>query len=110
MNVSSIGEFGLIKKLAKQSLTAVDETWLASRQLVIGIGDDAVVWKAANPFQIATVDSLVEKIHFSLKTITWQELGWKSIAVNLSDVAAMGGIPLYALISLGLQVTQRLRM
>jgi thiamine-monophosphate kinase len=48
------------------------------------------------------VDSLVQDVHFSFKYITWRELGWKSIAVNLSDIAAMGGVPMYALISLGL--------
>jgi thiamine-monophosphate kinase len=107
MNVSNIGEFGLIKKLAKLSIDAVDNRWLSSRQLVVGIGDDAAFWKADNPFQMATVDSLVQDVHFSLKTTTWEELGWKSIAVNLSDIAAMGGVPLYALISLGLPGSMR---
>ncbi|MDD5189636.1 MAG: thiamine-phosphate kinase [Dehalococcoidales bacterium] len=102
MKVSQIGEFGLIKKLAYQSAQNIKKNTPSYRQLVTGIGDDAAVWNPTVPFQLATVDSLVENIHFTLKTITWEELGWKSLAVNLSDIAAMGGIPLYALISLGL--------
>jgi thiamine-monophosphate kinase len=102
MKVSKIGEFGLITKLAGQVAAATDKRWKSWRQLVVGIGDDAAVWRQRNPIQIITVDSLVEDVHFTLKTITWQELGWKSIAVNLSDIAAMGGIPMYALISMGL--------
>jgi thiamine-monophosphate kinase len=45
---------------------------------------------------------MVQDVHFSLDTITWQELGWKSLAINLSDIAAMGGRPQYALVSLAL--------
>ncbi len=102
MKVSQIGEFGLIRKLAQQANADTNQNNAASRQLVTGIGDDAAVWQPEIPYQLATVDSLVENIHFTFKTITWEELGWKSMAVNLSDIAAMGGMPLYALISLGL--------
>jgi len=102
MKLSKIGEFGLIERLAERIASTTDKHWTSARQLKIGIGDDAAVWNPQKSFQIATVDSMVEGIHFSLKTTTWRELGWKSIAVNLSDIAAMGGIPLYALISIGL--------
>jgi thiamine-monophosphate kinase len=102
MKVSGLGEFGLINRLAGRTATAIDPKWESARELVHGIGDDAAVWRPSNPFQIVTVDSLVEGVHFSLKTMTWRELGWKSIAVNLSDIAAMGGVPHYALVSLGL--------
>jgi len=102
MKVSQIGEFGLINKLAQQSNAAINKNSPANRQLVKGIGDDAAVWRPGIPYQLATIDSLVENVHFTLDSITWEELGWKSIAVNLSDIAAMGGIPLYALICLGL--------
>ena len=53
---------------------------------------------------IVTTDTLVENTHFTLKTYTPEEIGWKAMAVNLSDIAAMGGEPLYALISLSLPV------
>jgi len=102
MKVSSKGEFGLIDSLSKLIASNDKNVNRSRRELIIGIGDDAAVWKPSNPHQIATVDSLVEGIHFTLKTIAWRELGWKSVAVNLSDIAAMGGVPLYALISLGL--------
>jgi thiamine-monophosphate kinase len=52
--------------------------------------------------QIATIDCLVENIHFKMDTATWEDIGWKALAVNLSDIAAMGGQPRYALISLTL--------
>ena len=51
---------------------------------------------------MVTTDTLVENTHFTLKTYTPEEIGWKALAVNLSDIAAMGGKPLYALISLSL--------
>jgi thiamine-monophosphate kinase len=102
MKVSKIGEFGLIGALSQITAQAKDKKSEAWRHLIVGIGDDAAVWKPANPFQMTTVDSLVQDIHFSLKLTTWEELGWKSLAVNISDIAAMGGIPHYALISLGL--------
>jgi thiamine-monophosphate kinase len=102
MKVSKIGEFGLINVLSGMLAENRQPRKRAWRELLVDIGDDAMVWKPSLPHQIATVDSLVENIHFTLKTVTWRELGWKSLAVNLSDIAAMGGIPLYALISLGL--------
>ena len=102
MKVSEIGEFGLIARLAKMAQKAEDKDAAAWQQLIIGIGDDAAAWFANNEIQLATVDSVVQDVHFSLSYMSWQELGWKSIAVNLSDIAAMGGFPRYALVSLGL--------
>ena len=48
------------------------------------------------------MDSLIQDIHFSLTATPWEDLGWKALAVNLSDIAAMGGVPDYALVSLAL--------
>jgi thiamine-monophosphate kinase len=102
MKVSEIGEFGLIERLAKMAKQGEDKHQAAWKQLIIGIGDDAAAYFSNNEIQLATVDSLVQDIHFSFSYMSWQELGWKSLAVNLSDIAAMGGFPRYALVSLGL--------
>jgi thiamine-monophosphate kinase len=102
MKVSEIGEFGLIERLSKMIKQAEAKDNDALPRVIVGIGDDAAAYLSDNAIQLATVDSLVQDVHFSLSYTSWQELGWKSLAVNLSDIAAMGGIPHYALVSLGL--------
>ena len=94
MKVSELGEFGLIDLLAKTVRGTPD------KDLIIGIGDDTTAWQVEASTQLATVDSFIQDIHFSLDTASWYEIGWKALAVNLSDIAAMGGIPRYALVSL----------
>jgi len=96
MKVSELGEFGLIDLLAKTVNSSPD------KQLIIGIGDDAAAWHGDASTQLATVDSFIQDIHFSLGTASWNELGWKALAASLSDIAAMGGAPRYALVSLAL--------
>jgi thiamine-monophosphate kinase len=103
MKVAELGEFGLIDLLAKMIKNAgVDR--LGDDRPIIGIGDDAAAWRGDDSIQLATVDTVVQDVHFSLKTTTWQELGWKSLAINLSDIAAMGGTPKYTLVALALPV------
>jgi thiamine-monophosphate kinase len=71
--------------------------------LIVGIGDDAaVVRPERGALEILTTDALVEGIHFDRRFSTPRDIGWKALAVNLSDVAAMGGTPRLALLSLGL--------
>ena len=101
MKVSELGEFGLIDLLNK-IITDSKINRLAP-DLLIGIGDDTAAWKCSGAIQLATVDSMVQDVHFSLETTTWRELGWKALAINLSDIAAMGGMPRYALVALSLQ-------
>ena len=101
MKVSELGEFGLIDLLAKMVRDkGVDR--LGPGLPVIGIGDDAAAWRGDASIQLATVDTMVQDVHFTTETITWPELGWKSLAINLSDIAAMGGLPAYALVALAL--------
>ena len=58
---------------------------------------------------IVTTDTLVENTHFTLKDYTPEEIGWKALAGNLSDIAAMGGKPLYALVSLSLPKNTKIK-
>lgn len=102
VKISELGEFGLIGLLADIIEKAKAPKAASRQKLLIGIGDDAAAWKCHGSIQLATTDSLIQDVHFDLNTSTWEELGWKSIAVNLSDIAAMGGVPQYALVSLAL--------
>jgi thiamine-monophosphate kinase len=70
--------------------------------LTVGIGDDAaVVTPERGALEILTTDALVEGVHFDRRFSTPHDIGWKALAVNLSDIAAMGGAPRLALLSLG---------
>jgi len=100
MKLSELGEFGLIDLIYDIIDKFKNSEQDSYKQLLVGIGDDAAAWQGDNHIQLATTDSLVQDVHFDLGTITWEELGWKALAVNISDIAAMGGIPQYALISL----------
>jgi thiamine-monophosphate kinase len=74
----------------------------APPQVILGIGDDcaALALNRAD-YLLWTVDTLVEGVHFDLAYTSLSQLGWKSLTVNLSDIAAMGGEPRQALLSLG---------
>ena len=94
-NLSRLGEFGLIDRIAG-SLPG------KSKVVVKGIGDDCAVYKSSKDrYQVITTDALVEDIHFIRATHPPRLLGRKSLAVSLSDIAAMGGTPRIAVISLG---------
>lgn len=95
--VRDIGEFGLISALAG----VLPEVVRTRRDLVLGIGDDAAVWQSTPGEQLViTTDSLVETVHFRLDWTDWERLGHKTLAVNLSDIAAMGGAPKLAVVTL----------
>ncbi len=101
MKVRDLGEFGLIEALSQ----IIDVAGVGIRShpnLLIGIGDDAAVWQSEASVQLGTTDTLIESVHFDLSTTSWLDLGWKSLAVNISDIAAMGGTPTHCMISLGL--------
>jgi thiamine-monophosphate kinase len=97
--VRDIGEFGLIAVLQATLSPEV----AAGPDLELGIGDDAAVWTPTpGESVVVTTDSLVEGVHFRLDWTDRRSLGHKSLAVNLSDLAAMGAAPKLATISLGL--------
>lgn len=102
MRVSELGEAGLINLIAGIVSSTREKEAPSWRQLLLGIGDDAAAWYGDNSVQLATVDALRQGVHFTLETMGWPDLGWKALAVNLSDIAAMGGLPRYALVSLAL--------
>lgn len=93
--LSDIGEEGLLEILSAM----LGEENSATGQVVLGIGDDtAVLTTIAAP--LISCDALVEGIHFKVDTTSPQALGHKALAVNLSDIAAMGGRPLFYLLTL----------
>ena len=94
MRVSDLGEFGLIRRIA-------DLLPLPDSDVVVGIGDDVAVLRACgSDYLLATCDAQVENIHFLRGSITPHQLGRKTAAINISDIAAMGGSPAWALVSL----------
>lgn len=94
MNIREIGEFGFIEKLRRR-FAPLDKS------VIKGIGDDVGIFeKDENTAILITADMLIENIHFRLQDISPHDLGYKSLAVNLSDIAAVGGIPKTACVSL----------
>lgn len=103
--VSDVGEFGLIA-LLRDALPAETTGGFGLR---LGIGDDAAVWTPLPGRDlVVTTDSLVEGIHFRLEWTDWGSLGHKSLAVNLSDLAAMGADPRLGVVTLGLRGSELL--
>lgn len=106
MLVSEIGEFELIGVLAEALEAGGSPTGAAPSgglpRLRLDIGDDAAAWYAPAGATVLTTDTMVDGVHFTTGTTSWQDLGWKAVAVNLSDVAAMGAWPTYAVVTLGL--------
>ncbi|MFZ5650914.1 MAG: thiamine-phosphate kinase [Bacillota bacterium] len=96
MNVSEIGEFGLIRRLA-------EGTVFSRGNVIKGIGDDAAVLSVSRGMLLlVSCDMLVDGVHFIRGKISPFQLGHKAVAVNLSDIAAMGGIPRHVLVSMAL--------
>ncbi len=93
--INQLGEFGLIDRISKQFS-------LSNQSSIIGIGDDAAVIEAGEESMLLCTDMLTEGVHFDLSYTPLQHLGYKSVVVNVSDIAAMNGRPEQILVSLGL--------
>ena len=95
MKLQDLGEFNLIERIRPRFAHTTKDT--------LGIGDDcAVISLSEDRVQLVTTDMLIENIHFLRDRISPEDLGHKSFAVNLSDIAAMGGTPTGAFLSLAL--------
>jgi thiamine-monophosphate kinase len=95
MNLNQLGELGLLQRIARR-------TPVPSRSIVpIGIGDDAAVVRIADKHDlIVTTDMLVEGVDFDPACGSFSQIGYKALAVNLSDIASMGGRPRAYLVGL----------
>jgi thiamine-monophosphate kinase len=91
--LASLGEFGFLERLFP--------TLATRRDVVVGPGDDCAVVRCGKQRILITTDVLVEGVHFRHAWMTPRQLGRRSLTVNLSDIAAMGGRPTFCLISVG---------
>lgn len=92
--LSQLGEFGLIRHLQKSIAN--------SKNVIKGIGDDTAVLPAgSDEYLLFTTDMIAEGIHFT-KSTPPEKIGRKAMACNISDIAAMGGVPTYGVVSIGL--------
>jgi thiamine-monophosphate kinase len=98
--IDDVGEFALIDRIA--ALLATEAP--AGPAVRLGIGDDAAIW-APRPGHavVITADTLVENIHFRLDLMTWEDIGHRALAANLSDLASMAAAPGGAVVTLGLR-------
>ncbi len=101
LTLKETGEFGFIDRIRKMLPcgTGVER----------GIGDDAAVLRIGNKKVLFTTDMILEDRHFVLGEASGFEIGWKALSVNLSDIAAMGGVPTHAVVALGMPARLPLR-
>ena len=94
-DISTLGEFGLIKELTKNNISKHQNT-------VKSIGDDAAVIGTDDEAMVISTDMLVEGIHFDLMYTPLKHLGYKSVVVNLSDIYAMNAVPTHITVSVAI--------
>lgn len=95
IEINTLGEFGLIERL-----TSANDTVKAST--ILSVGDDAAVINHFGKQTVITTDMLLENVHFDLMYTPLKHLGYKAVAVNLSDICAMNATPTHITMSIGL--------
>ena len=93
--ISQLGEFGLIDRISSNFESI-------NKSTVLGISDDAAIIGSDESYTLLSTDMLLENIHFDLSYMPLGHLGYKAVAVNVSDIAAMNGIPRQITVSIGL--------
>jgi len=99
VTLGELGERGLIERVRRGLGVPRDD-------VLVGIGDDAALLAWPRGDLLLTTDALVEDVHFRRATATLREIGAKALAVNISDVAAMGGEPRFAVLALAIPATR----
>lgn len=96
-----LGEFALIARIIERLGDA------AATDIVVPPGDDAAIWRNTGDVTVATIDALTEGTHWRADTMSLEDVGWRAVTANVSDLAAMGAEPEYLLVaaSLGADVT-----
>ena len=89
----ALSEFDLIDRIVARLGEA------AARDILVPPGDDAAVWLSGAGATVATTDALVEGTHWRTDTMGWSDVGWRAIASNVSDIAAMGARARFVLIA-----------
>ncbi len=98
--IDQVGEFGLIERMQQILGTPSDD------DVILGISDDAAVYRIdEDRVHLVATDALIEGVHFDRLFMPMEHLGFKSMAVNISDIIAMNGLPRYATISVGIPNT-----
>ena len=93
--MKEVGEFGLIDIISKGIKT--------DKSVIVGIGDDAAVLEFdKKQYLLMTADMIVEDVDFRLPGSEPEQIGWKAVCCSVSDIAAMGGVPVWAVVSVGL--------
>ena len=95
MEISKLGEFGLIEHLTK-------DISIKNQETVYGVGDDCAILQFPDKQVLVTSDMLIEGVHFDLTYIGLQHLGYKAAMVNISDIFAMNGTPRQMIVNIAL--------
>jgi len=103
--VAKVGEVGIIRRMARR---------IGSHpSVVVGVGDDAAVLRLpdrASDRLLFASDMLIEGVHFTQADVPPEWIGWKAMASNISDIAAMGGRPTHAVVSVGMPASTPMRV